>query len=63
MTPCTSMPLSLFQYIFPQVLNIASGVIQNNYQWKDNIKPLPIKKKKKYCNLPENSLCPTDSFE
>lgn len=51
MTPWTSMPLPLFQYIFPQVLNTASGIIQNNYRWKDNIKPFPIKKK--YCNLSE----------
>lgn len=57
--------------IFPQVLNIASGVIQNNYLCKHDIKPEAFPKTKtkikppnqKHCDLLGNSLCPADSFE
>lgn len=31
--------------IFPRVLNIASGVTQNNYWCRDDVKPLAIKTK------------------
>lgn len=53
-----------YNIIFPRVLNVASGVTQNNYRYKDDVKLLAISKKKKMCcDWPGNSLCSTDSFE